>query len=126
MSSSEELTKKDFEIFVKEALKWVEILGLKSWEWHFVFGKCSEDSRAEYHVQGAARIVTVWLNDFWDDIVKKSNEEIKKTAFHEVTEVMMYDLRGLALRDSNYTRVDVATHKIVRTLENVLFPKYSK
>lgn len=126
MSSSEELTKRDFEIFKKEALKWIEILGLKDWEWHFVFGECSDDSRAEYLIQGAARIVTVYLSNFWNDIGGKSNEEIKKAAFHEVVEVMLYKLRSLALRDSNYGNVDAATHKIVRTLENVLFPKYPK
>lgn len=116
------LLKKDFELFKKEALRWVDILGLKDWEWHFIFGDCDKSNRAEYLTNKSGRMVTIWLSDHWKD--DKSPREIKKTAFHEVAEIMLQNLRQLAMRDSSYEVVDEATHKVIRILENVLFPKY--
>ena len=122
------LLKKHFEIFKKECLRWVDIFGLQDWEWTFNFDDCSAGSRAEYNTYKTSRMVVVYLNDNCHDWNKPTEalkiHELKKTAFHEVTEIMLNNLRELAMRDSSYDVVDEATHKVVRTLENVLFPKY--
>ena len=117
------LLKKDFELFKKECLKWIEIFGLKDLEWQFVFGDCDKDNRAEYLIHAEGRMCTIYLGEIWENDAK-TNKNIKRVAFHEVAEVMLHDLRRLAGRDSSWGRVDEATHRIVRTLENVLFPRY--
>jgi len=118
-------TKKDFEIFKKEVKKWQDILGLQGWEIVCVHGGTDKENRAEYLTHITGRICTIYLADDWDGIAdNKCDRAIKQTAFHEVVELSLQDLRNYAQYYINEDLVDEATHKIVRMLENVLFPKY--
>ena len=118
-------TKKDFEIFKKEVKKWQDILGLQDWEISCVHGGADEDSRANYLTNIAGRLCTIFLADNWDGCFEdKTERAIKQVAFHEVVELSLHDLRVYALYFINEQFVDEAIHKIVRMLENVLFPKY--
>ena len=118
-------TKKDFEIFKKEVRKWKDILGLQDWEICCIHGGADGDSRANYLTNIAGRICTIFLTDDWDGCFEEKTERaIKQIAFHEVVELTLQDLRVYALYFINAEFVEEATHKIVRMLENVLFPKY--
>jgi len=118
-------TKKDFAIFEKEVKKWQNILGLQDWTIHCVHGETNEKSRADYLTNIAGRLCTIFFTDDWDGIFEEKTElGIKQVAFHEVAELSIHDLRIYALYFINEQFVEEATHKVVRMLENVLFPKY--
>ena len=118
-------TKKDFELFQKECRRWQDILGLKDWEIVCVHGQTDSDNLAEYQSNGAGRICTIYFTDDWgNDHRVKDARSVKQTAFHEVAELLLVELRNMALQHASWERVDGATHKVVRTLENVLFPEY--
>lgn len=117
------LLRKDFEDFQKEVKKWQDILGLQNWEIHCIFGDCHKSNRAEFVANPRGRVATIWLNNMWSEDAK-SKEMIRKTAFHEVAEIWLQDLVGMASIYVSEAMVEVETHKIVKTLENVLFPKY--
>jgi hypothetical protein len=49
--------------------------------------------------------------------------EVDKSAFHEVCEVMLLDLRRHAEKSCSEVIIDKEVHKVIRTLENVLWEK---
>ena len=115
-------TKKDFELFKKECEKWIEIIGLKDWHIWYEHGGTDEGNIAEFITDSAGRACSIW---FADEISgDKTDYDVKSTAFHEIIEIYMIDLRNMALESCSRERVDSATHRVVRMLENVLFPKY--
>lgn len=114
-------TKKDFELFKKECLKWIKIFGLYSYETSFEHDVCVKGSVASCEMNINAR----WANL---GLAKKpsisSKESIKLSAFHEVMEVFIGRLRVCALsRFVNEDEIEEANHEIIRTLENVVYPK---
>lgn len=50
-------------------------------------------------------------------------EEVDKSAFHEVCEVLLLDLRRYADKSCSEVIIDKEVHKVIRTLENVLWEK---
>ena len=114
-------SKKDFDLFKKECRKWADILGLKDHEFAFFHGCEDAGNRAEYFVNENAKIANVY---FAESINDKTVKNIKQIAFHEVYEISLFDLRKMAMELYAYDVVDRAVHRIVRTMENVLFPKY--
>lgn len=115
-------TKKDFELFKRECQKWINIVGLKDWHIWYEHGKTAEDSIAEYSVGHSGRACVIYFT--LGVYEKLSNHDIKCAAFHEIIEIYMVEIRKMALTTYSYDVVDEATHRIVRMLENVLFPKY--
>jgi len=117
-----ETTKEDFELFKKECKKWINIYGLKTWEICFVHGSLTEN-RAECYADLNNRIASMYFGKEWED-VEKNDPTIKLNAFHETTELFLGEIRDMANQGIAYEKVDKEIHKIIRTLENVLFPKY--
>jgi hypothetical protein len=114
-------TKKHFELFQKEAAKWIEYLGLKGWRVTFRHYYLS-GSRAEIHSDSLAdRSVSIFLSTDWgNDLVTDSN--IKRSAFHEVCELLLLRIYSMAVdRDSTESQVTEESHNIIRTLENTVF-----
>ena len=100
-------------------------MGLQDWTINYVHGETDENSRASYLTNIASRLCTIFFTDDWDGCLEEKTElGIKQIAFHEISELLVHDLRIFALYFVNEQFVEEATHKIVRTLENVLFPKY--
>jgi len=122
-------SKKDFEIFKVECRKWINILGLKDWQVHFTHTKM-DGIRAQIVFQCIARVATISLNTEWNEWAKISitDQLIKKAAFHEVCELLMGKLNDLATQRFNLDEADVEEeiHRIIRTLENVLWEKSKK
>ena len=119
-----EVTKEDFELFQREVKKWQGILGLQSWEIACVLGGTDNENRAECLSYNPSRLATIFVADKWDDRDLNPAETIKSTAFHEVVEILMHQLRTFAQFSMNEELVDKEVHKIIRTLEFALFPKY--
>jgi len=116
-------TERHFAIFKTEVLKWLDILGLKNWEVSIRHHEVDEESRATCEAQSGAQMATISLSTDWD--IKPNSENIKKTAFHEVLELFLEHFDTLARERVILPReIEVARHSIIRTLENVLFPKY--
>jgi hypothetical protein len=121
---SNKTTKAHFELFKQQVAKWVGIYGLKDWEVHLSHEEIVGGSRASASINIADRIAYIGLSPDWTPM-KVNDDEIKKSAFHEVTEILTGPLVGCAeTRFLNQGEIGEASHYIIRTLENVLFPKY--
>ncbi|KKN41197.1 hypothetical protein LCGC14_0725880 [marine sediment metagenome] len=115
--------KKDHQLFKKECKKWHDILNLKNWEIYFVHGDTDNDCRAQLLVDQKSRLATVYLAEEWEsDVVTELL--IKKTAFHEMCELFLYDVTIMLSCFFASGVVEEEIHKIIRTLENTLFLKY--
>ena len=118
-------TKKDFELFKKEVNKWIEIIGLKEFECVFADDSADYGTRAQVMVDLIGGISTYFFAGDWDGNANKiSNREVKIVGFHEVMEVMLWELAAMAKMYVNEEVVEKEVHKIIRRLENSLFQKY--
>jgi len=87
-------TESDFEIFCKEAEKWIEIFGLKDWEVKYNHLNGNGQDYAVCSTSPEDRAAKIELYKVWPEPdVKKTENEIKQSAFHEVCHVFF---RGLS------------------------------
>lgn len=117
------ISKGDFSYFESECRNWIKTFGLKSWEVTILKAKLGENSYAETHLDYGNRCASIFLNSNWDELpVAINKKELKKTALHEVLEILFFPLRYLSeLRFGvTYEDIDSATHGIIRSLENVM------
>ena len=113
-------TKKDFELFRGECEKWIEFFGLKGWD---ITIEHAEDkgnrATCTYNVTNRSIVLNLALEWKTDPITP---ERIKQDAFHEVSEILLCNLRNLAeYRFTTQYEIDEAVHAVIRTLENVVF-----
>lgn len=116
-------TEKDFQIFIAECKKWIEILGLKGWKIYYTH-ETYENTLAWCSVGSLKdRCAKLGLSKNWGNFDKEINEDdIRKVAFHEVFELKLTRLRKLA-KDRFITEyeIDEELHDIIRTIENVFY-----
>lgn len=122
-------TKKHFEIFKIEAERWIKQLGLTEWEVYYSHSKLGDmKAQCKYNLMG--RNATISLStDYVDDIIDYDIEsDIKKSAFHEVCELLLGPLESMVEQRYALGRDDVCeeTHRIIRRLENFVFDIYKK
>ena len=121
-------TKKHFEIFKKEALRWLDFFGLKGWQVHFLHKK-KNSVRASVIFNCVGRVATFVLNTHWSeqDGIRFTDHDVRRCAFHEVCELLLGRLNDMASQRFNLDELDVEEeiHQIIRTLENVIFEKQS-
>lgn len=120
-------TKRHYELFKQECLKWINIFGMSDWEVYFCHKKVAADQKKEgilayCSLDNVSRYATFYLHKDWeDDIV--TDKEIKKTAFHEVMELLLGQINCLASeRFVTEKQIEEAVHSIIRTFENVVYP----
>ena len=114
-------TKKDFQIFKKECVKWLQVFGLKGWEIHYSHEKIKLEWSASCSYNFTGRVATLTLNTERDEDYYNT-KDIKKDAFHEVCEVFLARISVLA--ESRYiaeTDIKEEAHAIIQTLGNILF-----
>jgi hypothetical protein len=118
------VTKKEYEYFKTQFLKWADLLGVKDWEFFFTYGRVDEekDYRACIFGDPDNRLVAIYFDPEWD--IKPHNRELSMVAFHEVCEVLFSDLRNLLPEKVNDAFGRREIHKIIRILENTMFEKY--
>ena len=115
------ITKAHFDIFKKECSKWIKYFGLLDWEVNIREEKRKVNYLAQTSVSFHNRIATIKVVKDWRQF-ETTNKEIKKTAFHEICEVMFYNVRYLAeARFLTENEIDPEIHKLIRILENTVF-----
>lgn len=117
-------TKEDFEKFKEFIIYWIDFFGLRNWE--VEFGHAEDDTAMAYTKFNVPnRNITIVLATDWGER-KVTNEELNKTAFHEVCEVLLLKVRYIA--DARYIHdedIGSEIHDVIRILENVVWqPKY--
>ncbi len=117
--STYDLTKKDFEIFQDEFNYWVNVYGLRGWEFHFVFDeKTGEDARAQIFRDHDARITIVMLATKWQGS-EPTEYNIRKCGFHEATELLLSKINDLTRKRSvSDEQIEEEIHNLIRILEN--------
>ena len=117
-------TKAHFKIFKTECEKWLDFFSLRSWD----VGYQHENSKGNTGWVGwcatswTDRTATLGLAVDWD--IKPENYEIRKTAFHEVGELLLSRLNTEAIVDRCPTEKDNIAeqrHAIIRRLEHSVF-----
>lgn len=121
-------TPEHFKVFKGEFLRWIDIFGLKAWEIFFDHREPPEPCRAYLSYNTSGRVATVMLSPAWENFDEPPTKEmIRKVAFHEACELLLARFNILA--QERYVQRDEIReelHTIIRTLENVVFPKYQE
>jgi hypothetical protein len=115
-------TNKQFALFEKEAQRWIDFFGLKDVEVFFQHDEGLENSRASFQHQPVDRMAILYLSPDWDDMTP-TDDLVRKTAFHEVCELLLSPLALVAESRYNVNPTDVedAIHSVIRRLENSVF-----
>jgi hypothetical protein len=111
------ITPKHFSTFTQEVLFWVGYFGIKDWDVCIYNRKI--DFRASCLCDIQAHRCNIILNVEYDDCL--DDYQLKKSAFHEVCELLLWRLGNLGIEGYNPKTVDDETHKIIITLENTVF-----
>jgi len=119
-SGESKTTARHFEVFRKEAWKWIRRFGLLNWDWRFVHADLPGlYAQAEWNI--TARSCTLTLGKDWEAI-PVTNEQVKKSAFHEVCEVLLGPMTTLAgARFIGEYDLEEASHQVIRILENAVW-----
>ena len=114
-----DLTLDHFEMFKDEFKYWINVFGLKGWEYHFVFDeKTSDDARAQIFRDHDSRITIVMLATKWQG-QEPDEYAIRKCGFHEASELLLSKLNDL-MRSRSITekQIEEEVHNVIRILEN--------
>lgn len=113
-------TKKHYKIFKKEFKKWYRLFDLYHIEIVFSHGG-DTDFLAWTSVDSSSMCGTVCLEKDWSSY-KPTKKNIKKIAFHECMEVLLFHLRNCAeKRFLNEHEIDEEIHRLIHSLEKVVF-----
>jgi len=118
-------TKEQFELFKSECKKWIKELGLIGWDVSFKhdgekndrgwLGWCSTNC--------VGRSATIGLCKDWKG-VEIDDYQVKRTAFHEVCELLMSRFDTIArTRIIGPDEIDEERHNIIRIMENMIWDK---
>ena len=118
-------TTEHFEIFKNEAEKWIVFFSLLDWAVYFFHednatsGPCRAWSATVQEGKAASLGLSLNWNDDNDDVII-TDYDVKKSAFHEVCELLLRKLWKLADTRYGVTESDVEEelHSVIRRLEN--------
>ncbi|MCP4648796.1 MAG: hypothetical protein GY853_01770 [PVC group bacterium] len=128
----ESLNKKE-KFFESETKRFIEYFGLKNWEIEICRTE-SDDSRASciaresFDGSLSDRLALIQYDKEWINS-EIPYEEISRSAFHEVMEILLMVLRNYnKYRDKHlsYGTIDSEVHNIIRTLENTIYEDFLK
>lgn len=109
-----------FKLFKAECEKWIKIWGLLDWSVDYAHEDI-DGCKGQRSSGLAGKVATLSLATDWGDD-NLTNYQIKKTAFHEVAELLLAEIH--ALGDRRFVaeeRLETARHTVIRRLENVVF-----
>lgn len=116
-------TSDHFNLFKLEAEKWIKFFGLSDWQVHFAHKDTGR--RAYMFADLCAKIATIGLCVEWEEYTEDalSDHNIKRSAFHEVCELLLVKLTGIAADRFGWCKQDLeeATHCVIRRMENSIF-----
>lgn len=110
------ITEKQFASFRDHVYKWQKSFGLLDWEIYVDRGD-DNDCEATCDIEKPNMIATIHLCNIGDN-------DVKRAALHEILEIVLTDVGDLLLL-SGYSedKVEEELHKIIRRIENVIYPK---
>jgi len=120
-----ETTAEHFAAFKDECQRWIKYFGLTEWEVVFAHEDVDDHTRADITTTQSARIAKIRLSKNWsnnpDGIL--CEQTVRKSAFHEVCELLLSEINLIASCRFGYDEIDLeaAKHAIIRRLENTLF-----
>ena len=113
------LTNKHFQIFKKECRKWIDLFGLKGYDYTIKWGDLS-DCYADCSYNVVQRWAVIRLMKTWGR--KITSIELKQSAFHEVCHILFGIINVLAKsRFIGEEEVDEEIHNLIRIFENTIF-----
>lgn len=114
------IAKAEFRLFKQECRFWIRRLGLKDWRVTIFRVPLLGNTVGECRYDMGNRLATIVVsNRRWTK--NHFRREIRRTAKHEVIELLLCRLDGLARRrDVTFSELEEARHQIVRTLEKVV------
>lgn len=115
---------KNIQTFTKAVKKYQRMFNLLDWR-VVVNEQIKPDVRASCYTVNSGQIANICYSLSWVNNPETTAQELKTSAFHEIMELMLMNMRVLA-EDRNMLRdeelVDKEVHKIIRILENTVFP----
>lgn len=112
-------TKKDLNTFVNAVNTTLSFFGISEYETTVYHRKIS-DARATCQADMENMMCAIEFNTEWN--YRPKVKEIQRVAFHEVCELLLYPISSLAARSNSEEETNHETHRIIRRLENVVFP----
>jgi len=111
---------KHFVLFKRECNKWIRRFGLLDWRVYYRHEDSVGKARCTIqHLEDRVCIIT--LSKFWEGI-EPTNDEICRTAFHEVCELLLARLYTLSRRRFvGEGEIEEEHHAIIRRLEEAVF-----
>lgn len=119
-------TKKHFEIFKAECQKWIDFFGLYEYSINFKHKKIIERGQAFAKINTSEYWCIFTLNIEWYKI-ETTEEEIKKSAFHEVCHLLLERLVYCGTcRYTTEEEIISSVESIIKRMENCVFEKLAK
>lgn len=115
---------KKFNYFIERVYYWVSYFGLYNWRITVHLDEDSEENDLAYTTFVVSnKRADIFLCADWQDI-EMTDIELDRTAFHEVTEVLLLKIRYLAgKRTYNSDEIDGEIHSIISILTEKIFEK---
>jgi len=114
-------TKTEFELFKKECQRWIKFWGLTEWEINYRHKEIDREVYAVCYTDIIGMTATLKFNK---NIREDLESQPKESAFHEICELLLAKLSTLANdRYSTEDELCVASHEIIRRLENCVYNK---
>lgn len=108
-------TDKQFKLFKSTVNKWIAFFGLKEYQLRILFNK-EKGCRATCLADLSEMQSEIALGTEWD--YKPADHDIVRVAFHEVCELLLWELGSIASAIGSDPIVDRARHTIIAKLEN--------
>lgn len=115
-------TKAHFKYFVTRCEHWRYFFKIFDIELNYYHEDAGHGGHATCVYNQTARLAEIYLNPEWG-CASVTQDDLNLSAFHEILEVLTGDLAYTA--ESRYitpNQVAAANHRIICTLENVVFP----
>jgi len=129
------MTKKENNIkyFKDEVNRFIDYFGLYDWR-VYIEEQTDKDSLASCHWHelryrenddhnGGGQTATIYYSKHWVENKKTTKEQLSRTAFHEVLEIMLCKLRDYAVNTKYLVtemEIDNEIHRLIRIFENKL------
>ena len=112
-------TAEHFKYFKSRCKYWLERFSMNDFEYMYTHDD-DKGNMASSALNFEARTVVVTLGVNWDGLLKPTRKELDRTAFHEVTENMLYHLELRARNRDNPSDLETERHAIVNRIWNAL------
>jgi hypothetical protein len=120
--TNEDEQKRRIELFTNTIYKYLDYFGLKNFRIDIEKGSNDCYGECNYHITSKTATIKYGISLIENQNI--NDNQIKKTAFHEVMELLLSKLSILSYNIS-YPRteneVDEEVHNIIRTMENTVF-----